>query len=534
MLIFLRNGNWDGLSLGWTAERRLVHILSQADHRLNKVEDWVAKHRKTISSVTSLPIRALDFSDDRLATILRYLNQDEAWQGYEQEQGKHIIRVYYRTTDIVRLDTTTASSHVNPTEGSLFQKGHSKDHRPDLAQVKIMLASLDPLGLPLASQVVDGNEADDPLYEPAIKQVSNILNKEGVLYVGDCKMGASSIRASIQYASDYYLMPLPATIISAEILDTYLKPVGSHPNIEPIYRMNDFGEVQEIAQGFEVIETVTGQVDGETISWSERRLVIGSIKHAQSQEKALNKRLEKAKTALADLTRPRSGYKCITTLNSFWPAVNDILKQYNVEGLLEIEAKESSIEKQRRRYRDKPARVEIQQVLNVHVIDNEVALDATKKRFGWRVYATNAPEKLSMDDAVLAYRDEYIIERGFGRFKGKPLSLTPMYLQRDDHATGLIRLLTIGLRVLTLLEFVVRVKLFKANVDIAGLYAGNPKRRTNRPTAEALLGTFSYIDLIIIEEINGISYHLTPLTDLQQYILELLDFSPETYTQLVE
>ena len=50
---------------------------------------------------------------------------------------------------------------------------------------------------------------------------------------------------------------------------------------------------------------------------------------------------------------------------------------------------------------------------------------------------------------------------------------------RDDHTTGLIRLLTIGLRVLTLLKCVVRNKLFEANADITGLYAGNPKRGTS-------------------------------------------------------
>jgi len=79
---------------------------------------------------------------------------------------------------------------------------------------------------------------------------------------------------------------------------------------------------------------------------------------------------------------------------------------------------------------------------------------------------------------VLAYRDEYLIERGFGRLKGKPLSLTPMYLQNDDHATGLSRLLTSGLRVLTLLEFTVRRRLAAGNEKLAGLYAGNPKRST--------------------------------------------------------
>jgi len=188
---------------------------------------------------------------------------------------------------------------------------------------------------------------------------------------------------------------------------------------------------------------------------------------------------------------PLSSYKCIKTLDLFWPAVNDILKQYKVEGLLEIDAIESSIEHHRRRYRDKPARTEIEPVLEVHVQDNEVALETERRCLGWRVYATNAPtEKLSLHTAVLAYRDEYIIERSFGRLKGKPLSLTPMYLLRSDHATGLIRLLTIGLRVLTLLEFVVRSKLAEEEATIAGLYAGNPKRSTARPTAEALTYSF--------------------------------------------
>jgi len=74
-------------------------------------------------------------------------------------------------------------------------------------------------------------------------------------------------------------------------------------------------------------------------------------------------------------------------------------------------------------------------------------LEATMHRLGWRVYGTNQPgESLSLAQAVLAYRSEYQVERSFGRLKGRPLSLTPMYVQRDDHATGLIRLLSIALR----------------------------------------------------------------------------------------
>ncbi|EDN66600.1 transposase, IS4 [Beggiatoa sp. PS] len=127
---------WGGISLGWTALIWLTHVLSQADHRLNRVQDWVIKHRQTISTVTGLAINPSDFTDDRLAAVLRHLSQDESWQEYEREQGQHIIRAYPLPTDRVRLDATTASSHIEPNENGLFQLGHSKDHRPDLAIVK--------------------------------------------------------------------------------------------------------------------------------------------------------------------------------------------------------------------------------------------------------------------------------------------------------------------------------------------------------------------------------------------------------------
>ena len=92
---------------------------------------------------------------------------------------------------------------------------------------------------------------------------------------------------------------------------------------------------------------------------------------------------------------------------------------------------------------------------------------------------------LTLEQAVEAYRDEYRVERCFERLKGHPLSLAPMYVQRDDHRVGLVRLLTIALRVLTVLEGVVRQNLEKQKRELSGLYAGNPKRRTNQPTATA-------------------------------------------------
>lgn len=95
----------------------------------------------------------------------------------------------------VRLDSTTASGYWHVTPEGLFQLGHSKDHRPDLPQVKVMLATLSPLGVPVATEVVSGDRADAPLYLPTLQRVRQHLGRRGLLYVGDCKMAALETRA---------------------------------------------------------------------------------------------------------------------------------------------------------------------------------------------------------------------------------------------------------------------------------------------------------------------------------------------------
>jgi transposase len=107
-----------------------------------------------------------------------------------------------------------------------------------------------------------------------------------------------------------------------------------------------------------------------------------------------------------------------------------------------------------------------------------------------------------------------------------------MYVPRDEHATGLMRLLSIGLRVLTLLEYVVRRQLAAQGEKLAGLYAGNAKRETARPTAERLLEAFQEMPLTLVEVANQTYRHLTALSPLQERILELLGFSAQVYTRL--
>jgi transposase len=243
--------------------------------------------------------------------------------------------------------------------------------------------------------------------------------------------------------------------------------------------------------------------------------------------------LAQAQAAVTALNARGRGKRRFTAPPALQAAVEAILTQYRVQGLLAVRYTEQVQKRLLRRYGSRPAAVQVERDLRVKAVVDRQAVATAIGRLGWRVYATNAPaEQLSLAQAVLAYRSQYLVESDIGRLKGHPLSLTPRYLERDDHATGLIRLLSIGLRVLTLLEFVVRQRLAADRTVLAGVYTGNPKRATARPTTERLLNRFKGLTLTIIREGRRRRYHLTPLSRVQRRILTLLTFPLDIYMRL--
>jgi len=280
---------------------------------------------------------------------------------------------------------------------------------------------------------------------------------------------------------------------------------------------------------------LTCTVGAKSVAWDERRLVVRSVRQARATEAALRTRLARAQTELAALNERKKGKKRFTTAEEVWQAAATVLGRQRVTGLVTVVVEEQVQERAVRAYGDRPAEVRVERDWQVRAEVDETAVAKASRWFGWRVYATNAlAEALPLDRAVLAYREEYVIEHGFGRLKGKPLSVTPMYLQSDERATGLIRLLSLGLRLLTLLEFGVRQALAQRNEKLAGLYAGNPKRSTSRPTAETLLKAFDNITLSVIDLGDRVYRHVTSLSAAQTKIMALLGFSASIYDRLCD
>jgi transposase len=527
------HGNGVGLRLGWVSVLWLTPMLSEGDHRLNHVAPWATPRLHTLQACPGPSVPPLDVSDDRVATVLEVWSDERRWWACEGALHQQTWRVYALRPACVRLDSTTANGHWSVTADGRCQLGHSKDHRPDLPQVKSMVSALDPLGMPVATDVVPGQRADDPLDIPAITRVREGLGRRGRRYRGDGKMGALETRACIQAGGDTYWCPWSATQLPPAILADSWTPVWTgEPPWRLIHRTPPGGPPELIAEGFEPVAPVTAEVAGHRYSWPERRLAIRSCQLAQAGERGLRGRLAKAQAEITALHTRGQGRRRWGDPRALRGAVDAILTRYRVHGLRHVRDTERFWEHPRPRTGGRDTTVRLAWDGQVTVSLDQEAVAAAVRQLGWRVYVTTQPPAaLSLPEAVLAYRGEYLVERAMGRLNGRPLSLTPMYLERDDHATGLIRLWSIGLRALTLLEFGVRQRLAKAKVPLAGLYVGNPKRATAHPTAERLLEAFQDLTLPRIREGRRRQYHLTPLSRVQRRILARLDVPDDISTR---
>jgi transposase len=547
----------EGLSNGNLAVVWIAFILSKGNHCKVSVQDWANTHHETLQTLLDQPVRRyVEFSDDRLGIVLRRLSE-ASWDELESELWQATCQVYEIPADVIRLDATSSYGyHVTASDG-LMQYGHSKDHRPDLPQFKLMAAVAQPTSQVIACDIVPGNCADDPLYLPLIRRIRKQLGRKGLLYIGDCKMAALEIRADLADKGDYYLMPLPRTGENPRQIDDWIEEAvtGRH-QLQYLWRdEEESGEEEEnvasepgkiartlIARGYETERTQEAVVEGRSVTWTERVQVIQSLSYQERQSRNLESRLRSATAALLALTPPVGrGRTQIRSEELLRTRIAEILEEQDVAGQLEVCF---TRQEEVRTQHDGPGRpgagVVGQQVIvvryQVTVVErNEVAIQAAKERLGWRVQVTNVPStRADWMTCVLLYNQGWSVERYFHMAKDLPLGIQPLFVHREDQITGLIRLLTIALRILTLMEIVVRSKLEATNETVVGLYEGQPIRQTARPTATRMLKAITRLEISWTRvEISGqIMWHVGTLPLLVCRILGLLNLPESLYTRL--
>ena len=525
---FPSHGNWKGLESGKVLVGLLTYILSCSDHRLSHVEPWAKGRLHVLGHCLSCStISPSDFSDDRLGSLLDRLSDADRWDCFESAVNQSLIRVHHLPVknQAIRLDAFVAQSFR--AEGDLFKMGHSKQHRSDLPQLKAMVATLDPLAMPLAVEVVSGERADDGLYIPVIAKVNQSLDQEGLFYVGDTKLGSLANRTYIHQNGHQYLMPLSKKQCSKETLAAYIRQKPS--TLHQLFK--DESKKELMAEGFEVEHIVTNTE--KNLTWSERHLVVHSTAWAQAQHKKLKERLEKTKAALDQLFVRKQGKSRPKNIEAVEVKSQQILKKYQTTPFFQVSVKQIITQIPVRAYKNRPKRTKekIDFILEYQL--DEQVLENHSQQLGWRVYATNVDKtQLSVKQAILCYRQEYRIEHKFNQLLNKITALMPIFLKKENRIVALTKLLLMALKFVSITQQQVRTKLQNKKQYLKELFPGNPGRKTNQPTTEMLLAAFKDISLVIFPKQQDFVVKLVKLKPIQLKILELLGFEPQLYRQL--
>jgi transposase len=408
---------------------------------------------------------------------------------------------------------------------SLLQLGHSKDHRPDLRQFKVMLATLDPLGLPLVCEMVAGQRADDGLYLPAYEAACRTLGTREVLVVGDSKMGAFGTRAQIAAAGSCYLSAYRPPSAKSEVADWISQALTRQSQWHRLERV-------EMTTGEVVLETVVDEwrreltwTDSEgqqAHTWTERVLVARSTAAQSGLTRRLEVTLARLCQKLAALGEPvLRGRKHYRTHQELETVVTKLIAQANLSGVVQTTLTEEALPNGSSRWIVSALWVE------------RAAWQAQVDRLGWQVYLTNTtPTHYETAALIEAYHQQAIHERGFARLKSRALHIRPVFVRDEGRIAGLVWLLTLALRLLTLTEHRLRVALAERQESLAGLNPASPTQATHRPTTERVLALFANITRTTIRTGLVSFHHVSPLSQTQQHVLCLLGLPPDLYTRL--
>ncbi|MFC1960616.1 IS1634 family transposase [Chloroflexota bacterium] len=518
------HGAWQGISVGTLVMIWLSYMLTEQDHRMVMVREWVEARQQTFNELLGVNLRDTDCTDDRLANVLSMLGDPDTQAALDQSMLQRWVSVYELPTKTMRLDSTSASVyHKMKDPMSLLQLGHSKDHRPDLAQFKIMLATLDPLGLPITCQVVGGQRADDGLYVPAYDAACTVLGHSNVLVVGDSKMGSMSTRGHLVAQGSTYLCSY--------------NPVGSRA--ERASWVEAALARSEHWQRVEQTDEVTGEVHlsalldewsreqkwtdphGQVWTWTERVLVVRS----EAMQAGLTRKRQQALSSLCEkLTRfqrpPGRGRKRYRSEADLRAQIDKLLADSGFEHLLQVELALETLPDGSERW-----------IVASFALDWR-AWQALVARLGWQVLVTNTTaQHYTAQALVQAYRQQIIPEYAFSRLKSRYLNIRPLYIRDEQRIVGLTWLLMLALRVLTLTEYRLRTALAQHNEALVGLNPASRTQSTRRPTTERVLQAFQNITLTVLHDVHP-QRHVPPLSNTQRHVLELLQLPLDLYSRL--
>lgn len=211
------------LSTGQVVETLVANRL-HAPLPMKDIEYWAA-----ICGIQLLfDIDPMRLNDDRIGRAL-----DDLTPYYHEIQTKlalHVIQEFGINPDTILWDTTSIYFEGDYNGSEMIRFGHGE--RPDLKQIKLSVSVEKNSGIPLLSEVIDGNLNDQSIVVENMKTLIEALEKQDILFTGDSAMGTIPNCLLLNHYNIRFIAPCPASqyfdqviaSVSQEEFDTCIFP----------------------------------------------------------------------------------------------------------------------------------------------------------------------------------------------------------------------------------------------------------------------------------------------------------------------
>jgi transposase len=180
------------VTMGERVAAMILNGLGFVNNRLYMFSEFLEK--KPTAKLLGSHLKASDFTDDALGRCL-----DEIYKcGVTPLFSKLAFSIGIEQNLLgksMHLDTTTLSVHgayEKETEGPKLTYGFSKDHRPDLKQMVLNLATTGKAGFTMWMEAHSGNASDKKILHESAKRIKNLCEQlkeaPSFLYVSDSAM----------------------------------------------------------------------------------------------------------------------------------------------------------------------------------------------------------------------------------------------------------------------------------------------------------------------------------------------------------
>jgi transposase len=402
-------------------------------------------------------------------------------------------------------------------------RGHSKDHRPDLKQLLLILTVSADGAVPLAHRLTDGNITDDQTHIDTWDGLVRLVGEADFLYVADSKLCTREQMTHIDRHGGRFITVLPRTRKEDSFLREWLTtatPTWTEAARRPGKRKGAPEDVWQVAPA--PIPTAEGY----------RIVLVHSTAKQRRDEAARSERIQRARRALGELQGRLDGPRCrMTERVAVEEAAAALIASCNAERYVRVTVTEREQESYRQEKRGRPGKSTRYRKLTKTSFELDVQIDSGAVRYdaasdGFFPLTSNDRD-LPDADVLRAYRYQPNLEKRHHQLK-KVQDAAPVTLKSAVRIEALFVCQFIALLCNCLIERELRQAMARAEISELPLY--HEDRACTAPTAARVFDAFADLHRHHLTHHGEHAQTFDPqLTQLQQQLLGLLGLPDSAY-----